>query len=259
MSAPAWLTARPIAHRGLHARENRIIENTLSAAQAAIERGFSVECDVQLTGDGEALVFHDFTLERLTNGRGEVGQMTPGCALVTVKTNTHYRVASLPALLDLVGGRTPLVIEIKSRFDGDWRLAERVAAMVAGYDGPIAIKSFDPRVIAHLRDNADRLGTDRRPLGIVAQARYDDGEWSRLPAELHAKPRRLPALSALAAGLPFLAGGRSAECHSLSPALATRHSGDCLDRAPRRSARPRGAMGRPDRVRGLSALTLPCR
>ena len=61
MSAPAWLTARPIAHRGLHARDTGIVENTLSAAQAAIERGFSIECDVQLSADGEAVVFHNPT------------------------------------------------------------------------------------------------------------------------------------------------------------------------------------------------------
>ena len=65
MTAPAWLTARPIAHRGLHDRDGGIIENTLSAAEAAITHGFAIECDVQDTADGEALVFHDKTLDRL--------------------------------------------------------------------------------------------------------------------------------------------------------------------------------------------------
>jgi glycerophosphoryl diester phosphodiesterase len=183
MSAPGWLIARPIAHRGLHARENGIVENTQSAAQAAIERGFSIECDVQFTGDGEAVVFHDFSLERLTEGSGAVGDARADTVFALRVKDTTDHVPSLAALLDLIGGRTPLIIEIKSRFDGDWRLAERVAAVVAGYEGPLAIKSFDPRVIAHLRENADRLGTHNRPLGIVAQARYEDGEWLRLPEE----------------------------------------------------------------------------
>jgi glycerophosphoryl diester phosphodiesterase len=178
------LTARPIAHRGLHARENGIIENTLSAAQAAIEHGFSVECDVQLTADEEAVVFHDFLLERLTNSPGEV--VSTGVAALTALTmkDTEDRIPTLGAFLEAIGGRAPLIIEIKSRFDGDWRLAERVAAVIAEYEGPIAIKSFDPQIIAYLRDNSDRLGTNRYPLGMVAQARYEDAEWRSRPQTL---------------------------------------------------------------------------
>lgn len=174
MSAPAWLIARPIAHRGLHARENGIIENTLPAAQAAIDHGFSIECDLQTTADGEAIVFHDFALERLTTERGEVAEKTVGYLSGLTLKDTRDRMPTLAALLEVIGGRTPLIIEIKSRFDGDWRLAERVAAVLAEYEGPVAIKSFDPHIIAHLRDNADRLGTRARPLGLVAEARYDD-------------------------------------------------------------------------------------
>ena len=181
MTAPAWLTARPIAHRGLHARENGIIENTLSAAQAAIERGFSVECDVQPTGDGEAVVFHDFTVDRLTAGRGDVAKKSAADLSAIPLKDTADRIPTLDAFLETIAGRMPLIIEIKSRYDGDWRLAERVAAIIGDYDGPVALKSFDPFVIAHLRENAERLGTNRRPLGIVAEARYDHGEESRLP------------------------------------------------------------------------------
>ena len=181
MSAPAWLTARPIAHRGLHARGDGIVENTLSAAQAAIERGFSIECDVQLTSDGEAVVFHDWELERLTTRRGNVGKQNVADLVALLMKDTNDRIPTLSALLDAIAGRTPLIIEIKSHFDSEWRLAERVAALVVGYEGPVAIKSFDPYVIAHLRENGERLGTDRRPLGIVAEARYDKGERHGLP------------------------------------------------------------------------------
>ena len=174
MSAPAWLTARPIAHRGLHAPENGVVENTLSAAQAAIEGSFSIECDVQLTSDGEAVVFHDFALERLTNATGEVVSRSAAALSNVAIKHSDDRIPTLAAFLAAIGGRTPLIVEIKSRFDGDWRLAERVAAAIGDYEGPIAIESFDPRVIGHLRDNADRLGTGRYPLGIVAEAGYDD-------------------------------------------------------------------------------------
>ena len=70
MRAPDWLTARPVAHRGLHDAARGIIENMPGAAQAAIARNFSIECDIQLTGDGEAMVHHDDALGRLTEGSG---------------------------------------------------------------------------------------------------------------------------------------------------------------------------------------------
>ncbi len=71
-----WLVARPIAHRGLHAKSKGIIENTASAFEAAILGGYSIECDVQLTADGEAIVFHDDDLERVTEAKGPVKALT---------------------------------------------------------------------------------------------------------------------------------------------------------------------------------------
>ena len=70
MRAPDWLTARPVAHRGLHDAARGIIENMPAAAQAAIAGNFSIECDIQLTADGEAMVHHDDALGRLTEGSG---------------------------------------------------------------------------------------------------------------------------------------------------------------------------------------------
>ena len=69
MTTPSWLVAKPIAHRGLHNKAEGVIENTVSAAQAAIARGLPIELDVQLTADGEAIVFHDWELDRLTASR----------------------------------------------------------------------------------------------------------------------------------------------------------------------------------------------
>src|SRR3954454_2972725 len=70
MRAPDWLTARPAAHRGLHDRARGIIENMPGAAAAAIAADFAIECDIQLTADGEAMVHHDDALDRLTEGSG---------------------------------------------------------------------------------------------------------------------------------------------------------------------------------------------
>ena len=180
---PAWLTARPIAHRGLHVRDKDSIENSASAARAAIARGFAIECDAQASADGEAMVFHDFTLDRLTEASGAINTLAArDLAKIKLKGSADT-IMSLRDLLRLIGGATPLVCEIKSRFDGDLRLAESAARAVAEYEGPVALKSFDPRIIAHLQDRRAALGLGGTPLGVIAQAAYDDprDEWAGLP------------------------------------------------------------------------------
>lgn len=172
MNAPDWLVARPIAHRGLHDRAQGVIENSMSAARAAIEGGYAIECDVQLTGDGEAVVFHDFELNRLTGTTGEV-RTTSAAHLAGLRlTGSDDTIPSLQTFLDLLAGRTPLILEVKSRFDGDMRLVRRVGEVLKAYDGPVAIKSFDPEIVAE----AAACCTGR-PRGIVAQSQYDYAEW----------------------------------------------------------------------------------
>ncbi len=87
--------------------------------------------------------------------------------------------------LALVDGRTPVICELKSRFDGDWRVADRVVALAAQYEGPLAFKSFDPDLFAYLRLRYPRLGRARAPcpIGIVAEASYDGPAWACLTAE----------------------------------------------------------------------------
>jgi glycerophosphoryl diester phosphodiesterase len=76
MRASAWLTARPIAHRGLHDRARGVVENMPGAALAAVAGNFSIECDIQLSADGEAMVHHDDALGRLTEGSGALNDLT---------------------------------------------------------------------------------------------------------------------------------------------------------------------------------------
>lgn len=179
-SAFPWLTARPIAHRGLHDFSNGVIENSISAAKAAARAGYAIECDVQSTVDGKVVVFHDETLERLIKVEGRLGDKTFGELQRLPLCGTRDRIPLLHDFLEAVGGAAPLIIEIKSRFDGDRSLARRVAEIVAGYEGPVAIESFDPDPIAELRAHGDELGVANVPLGIVAQAVYNDPEWSSL-------------------------------------------------------------------------------
>lgn len=178
-----WLTTKPIAHRGLHDRSRGVVENTASAAEAAIARGLTIECDVQRTADDDAVVFHDFALDRLTqDGHGAIEALTAGEVARLAMRDTADRVMRLHDFLALVGGRVPLIVEIKSGFDGDMRLTERTAATVAAYGGPLVLQSFDPAVIAHLRDHP-ALGGKAIPRGIVAEASYDGPDYRRLPLE----------------------------------------------------------------------------
>jgi glycerophosphoryl diester phosphodiesterase len=171
----AWLTARPIAHRGLHDAARGIIENTASAAAAAIAGRYGIETDLQISADGEAMVYHDHALGRLTDGAGALRDL-PVAELKRVPFRaTTDRMITLADLTDLVAGRTTLVIELKSRFDGDLRLAARAAAVLAGYQGPVAVMSFDPAPIAELRRIAPQIVR-----GIVAERHYDAPEWEAL-------------------------------------------------------------------------------
>ena len=179
LAAPDWLVARPIAHRGLHDRASDRLENSLSAARAAIEAGFAIECDVQRSQDGEAVVFHDVTLDRLTDTQGRVAERSMAALNALTLGPSGDRIIGLPALLATIDGRVPLICEIKSGFDGDLRLADRVAALACGYGAALAVKSFDPQVIVHLRTRKD-VAERALPLGIVAEARYDDPEWAHL-------------------------------------------------------------------------------
>jgi glycerophosphoryl diester phosphodiesterase len=180
---PDWLTARPIAHRGFHRKHEGVIENTPTAARDAIARGYAIECDVQLTKDGEAVVFHDHTLDRLTEATGPVIERTAAELGGIALRGASDRIVPLANFLALIGGRTPLICEIKSRFDADMRLTDRTAAVVSAYAGPVALKSFDPDIVGHLRRDGARLGVADRPLGIIAEEKYEHAEYARLTPE----------------------------------------------------------------------------
>jgi glycerophosphoryl diester phosphodiesterase len=173
----AWLTARPVAHRGLHDRACGIIENTLTAVSAAIEAGYAAEVDLQVSADGEAMVHHDDALGRLTEGAGELRALSAAAIKAARFRDGGDRIHTLGELCDLVAGRITLVLELKSRFDADARLVERAAQVIASYTGPVAVMSFDPFQIEALRAVAPQIVR-----GIVAERHYRDEEWAPLTA-----------------------------------------------------------------------------
>ena len=172
-----WLTARPVAHRGLHDAAAGVIENTASAFAAAMAGGYAIETDLQVSADGEAMVYHDDGLGRLTEGAGRLDAMTAAQLRAVPFKASADRMQSLGELCALAAGRVPLVIELKGRFDGDRRLAARVADVLRTYPGPAAVMSFDPQQVEAVRALSPDL-----PRGIVAERSYHHPEWTMVPA-----------------------------------------------------------------------------
>ena len=215
MSRLGWLVARPIAHRGLHDASAGIVENTRSAIEAAVAAGYAVEVDLQVTADGDAVVHHDDSLDRLTEGHGPIGALGVAELKRIRFKHTTDRMMTLAELCELVAGRATLVLELKSRFDRDRRLAARVETVLQSYRGPAAVMSFDPYPIAVVSRLAPNL-----PRGIVAENHFPRrseriGWMDYLRHIVAARPRfiayavsDLPALAPLLArhilGLPLL-------------------------------------------------------
>jgi glycerophosphoryl diester phosphodiesterase len=172
VAAPKWLTARPVAHRGLHDASRGIIENMPGAARAAVSGNFAIECDIRLSADGEAMVYHDDELGRLTEGFGALLTKTAAELKAVRFKATAERMMTLTELCTLVAGRVPLVIEIKSHFDGDRKLVRRMAEVLSSYSGPAVGMSFDPDQVIALRELIPNC-----PRGIVAERHYSAQDW----------------------------------------------------------------------------------
>jgi len=166
---------RPIAHRGLHNAKRGIVENTGPAFEAAIAKSYGIECDVRPAADGLPVVFHDEALSRLVAGRGPVAKVTE-----RQLQSLRHRVGGAPILtfgelLELVSGRVPLLVEIKSEWHPPQKsFLTKLAAAANAYRGPIALMSFDPAVMALVRTLAPKL-----PRGMISGSYIGSGWWSR--------------------------------------------------------------------------------
>lgn len=155
---------RPIAHRGLHDRTKGRIENTAPAFQAAVDHGYGIECDLQAAKDGTPMVFHDDKLDRLVRALGPIAAHTP-TALARLRYKAHdTHILQFSELLELVGGRVPLLVEVKAhRKHPPQSFLDKIARAARAYEGPIALMSFKPDVVAELGKLAPRV-----PRGLVA-------------------------------------------------------------------------------------------
>lgn len=165
---------QPIAHRGLHDRAAGVIENSRTAFERAIEGGFAIECDVQLTRDGVPVVFHDDNLERLTGRPGNVCDIGSDELLTTPLLDSAAGDCpqTFGQLLEQVAGRTLLQVELKRQSRAKTRpLAAVAVANVSRYRGKLAFESFDPNLLIEAR----RAGF-RGQLGIISERYAGSGE-----------------------------------------------------------------------------------
>ncbi len=140
-----WLRGTVFAHRGLHGPG--VPENSVAAFDAAAGRGLGIECDIQRSSDGQAMVFHDDTLDRLTAESGRIADRTAAQLGSIRLSGSAGTIPTLRQVLDRIGGRVPLLIEIKSRRERPVApVCMAVRRVLEGYRGPHAVMSFDPRV-----------------------------------------------------------------------------------------------------------------
>ncbi len=149
-----WITRYLYSHRGLHDRAGKP-ENSQAAFAASVDAGYGMELDVQAAADGTPMVFHDFTLDRLTTQKGRLCERTAS-ELGRLKIgNSGENIPRLSDTLDLVAGRAPLLIEIKAPPHGRvGPLEERMADLLDTYQGPFAVQSFNPESVAWFVSNA---------------------------------------------------------------------------------------------------------
>ncbi|MBU0737172.1 MAG: glycerophosphodiester phosphodiesterase [Alphaproteobacteria bacterium] len=165
MSHIDWIKDVPVAHRGYHDMNREIWENTLSAFSRAIEAGFAIECDIQLSSDSVPMVFHDHDLQRLCNMNGEVRERTAGELRMLSIGGTADKIPTLRQMLDLVKGRVPLVIELKGLdAEQDDGFVEAVLEVLEGYEGKVALMSFDYHLLRALK-----IAECPWPVGLTAE------------------------------------------------------------------------------------------
>lgn len=147
-----WLINQPIAHRGYH-NEKTAPENSLEAFSEAIKKGYAIELDVLLSKDDYVIVVHDKNLERLTGADIDVSDMTLDQIKHLTLLDTQISIPTLEEALELINGKVPILLEIKST-GLSHHLDELTYSIIKGYEGEIAVQSFNAASIRWFMKNA---------------------------------------------------------------------------------------------------------
>lgn len=183
---PSDFLRLPVAHRALHDRAAGRIENSRAAIRAAIAAGYAIEIDLQLSSDGVPVVFHDDDLDRLTGDTGPVSARTARELASLALTGGNETIPTLAEVLDIVAGQVPLLVEIKDQtpFTGD--LERATAALLDGYEGPLAVMGFNPETVVLMADLAPGIARG------LTTCDYSAGDWPDLTEAERARLRDIP-------------------------------------------------------------------
>lgn len=149
------LQGHSYAHRGLHGHGRP--ENSMAAFRAALEGGYGIELDVHLLADGGLAVIHDSSLKRTTGKEGKVEELTTGQLKQYTLEGTQETIPAFSQVLELYGGKAPLIVELKAVDNNHAALCEATCKMLEGYTGVYCLESFDPRCVLWLKKHRPEL------------------------------------------------------------------------------------------------------
>lgn len=150
-----FLIEKPIAHRGLW--DENIAENSLLSFSRALDAGYPIELDVQMTVDDKLVVFHDWTLDRVTNGSGKLSEKKYDDIRYLTLGKSKQKILLFEDVLNLINAEVPVVVEIRSQLHFDGKLCEKVYDLLKKYDGEYAISSFNPFIVRWFTQNAPEI------------------------------------------------------------------------------------------------------
>lgn len=200
--ALAFLVSQPFAHRGLHDAAAGVVENSLAAFDRAIAVGHGIELDVQLTYDGDVIVFHDATLERLTDAQGRVDRTSRAKLQQIRLKGTVETLQTLDAVLQHIHGRVPVLIEAKTTDATYLPVCFAVRRALEGYRGPAAVMSFNPNLVGWFAKHAPHIfrglvmsdeNRQRGPFGLKRRLEQQLSLWRAQPQFLAYDIRSLPS------------------------------------------------------------------
>lgn len=138
----------PYAHRGLH--NETLPENSTGAFKEASAHGYGIELDVQLSSDGEVMIFHDATLKRVCGIEKKLSDLSAKDLSKTCLFDSEYTIPRFSEVLELIDGSVPLLVELKGE-SGDTKLCDKVFELLDTYNGPFCIESFNPLLLSYVR------------------------------------------------------------------------------------------------------------
>ena len=138
------------AHRGLYNNKEGIPENSMAAFRKAVDAGYGIELDVQLTKDGVPVIFHDYTLERMCGVEGRLSELCFKELQKLTLLNTSEKIPTLAEFLAVTAGRVPLLVELKIE-KKDLSVCSAAQSLLDDYQGPYCIESFNPLALIWYR------------------------------------------------------------------------------------------------------------